>query len=199
MQLDSTIGKELRLNLQEKIPYNDFDMKKVFYQKVKNYVNMFESSCLIRTSLWVAHNKFVSVYNILKKCWSNHCQFSETVQLFRKKEGDELFSAGVMYPDGQIFTKVKAIVDKGENKDGIYNFTQEQSQYKLGGEPFATVIDVEDNRWFMFLSESFSGEVHCQTLYDDKLYDVEGFQDPLNKNTNMVIVFAPDDDTVLLV
>lgn len=138
----------------EDIPFADFDIRKVFYQRVKMNVNMFESSCLIRTNLWVAHNKFISVFNILKNKWINHCKFAEYIQLFRKKEGEELFSAGVMYPQGEILTDVKKIVDAGSSPDGTYSFESHVPQYRLKGKPFQTIIDVEDNRWFMFLSQT---------------------------------------------
>lgn len=71
--IEHSQGKEMRINKMEEVPFSDFDIKKVFYQKIKAYCNMFESSCLIRTNLWVAHNKFVSVFNILENRWINHC------------------------------------------------------------------------------------------------------------------------------
>lgn len=195
--IEHSYGKEMRMNKMEDIPFSDFDIKKVFYQKIKAYCNMFESSCLIRTNLWVAHNKYVSVYNILENKWINHCKFSEYVQLFRKKEGDELFTAGIMYPDGSLFTEVKRIVDKGGSADGTYSFEDQKPQYTLPGKPFQTIIDVEDNRWFMFLSQS--GEnTHFHTLYNDQLYEIEGCEH-IKSHSNVRIAFAPIDESLLIV
>lgn len=171
-QLDHYYEKELRVKLMEDISFPDFDIKKVFYQRVKLYVDMYQSSCLIRTSLWVAHNKFVSVFSILKKKWTNHVKFSEYVTLFRKKEGEELFTAGIMYPQGEIFTEVKKVVDEGKSPDGNYSFETVEPNYKLQGTPFQTIIDVEDNRWFSFLSENEEGEVFFETMFQDKLYEI---------------------------
>ena len=61
----------------DEIPFEDFDIRKVFYQRVKMNVNMFESSCLIKTSLLMAHDKYVSVFNTQTGQWTNHCKFAE--------------------------------------------------------------------------------------------------------------------------
>lgn len=119
----------------EDIPFRDFDIRKVFYQKVKMYADMYQSSCLIRTSLWIAHNRFISVFNILKKKWTNHAVFSEHITVFRKKEDEELYNPGVMYPDGSFYTKVKQTVETGTSPDGNYSFVGVEPDCKLSGKP----------------------------------------------------------------
>jgi len=133
--LKNNLNKEMRVDKMEEIPYDDFDIAKTFYQNVKANVNMFGSSCLIRTNLWVSHGKFVSVYNILKNKWVNNCKFADTVELFRMKESEELFSTGIMYPSGKILTDVKRIVDEGGSPDGNYSFEDQKATFQLPGKP----------------------------------------------------------------
>jgi hypothetical protein len=78
-------------------------MEKVFYQNVKNYVNMFEGTCLVRTKLFVSHGRFVSIYKILKNEWEVHCKFSEQVQLFRKLESGGNSKTEFAYTPGVVF------------------------------------------------------------------------------------------------
>ena len=89
------------------------------------------------------------------------------MQLFRKKEGEDSYSVGVLYPKGEIFIDFKQIVDKGASSDGNYSFETHVPQFKLKGTPFHTIIDVEDNRWFMFLSRTDDGTIHFETLFND--------------------------------
>jgi hypothetical protein len=133
---------EVRMEVAEEVDYPNFDIEKVICQNIKHYVDMFEATILIRTQLWVSHNRFVSIYNIQTNSWETHIKFDKHINLFRKREGDEQYTAGIFqFEDGKLYTEVKREVDSGKNIDGIYSFEGREPNFQVEGEIIQTTID----------------------------------------------------------
>lgn len=111
------------------IDYDDFSMKKVIRQNIKNYVNVFEASCLIKTHLWVSHNNFCSIYNILTQSWEHHIQFASRVELIRKEQGFENYTLAILLRDsGKLYTNVMDVLKGDGGAKSLYDLSQEEPE-----------------------------------------------------------------------
>ena len=79
-------------------------------------MHIFNSFCLIRTTLYVVHGTYISLYNIQESQWLKHCKFEEgeIARLVKKKairkggdylpksEGEKL-ELGAILQNGSIY------------------------------------------------------------------------------------------------
>ena len=75
---------ENKMNYENSEYDSHFSLRGIFYQRVKNYCNIFNSFNLIGTVLAIAHGKNISIYSILTEKWIKLFTFdSEIVSIFR--------------------------------------------------------------------------------------------------------------------
>ena len=79
-------------------------------------VNLYNSFTLIRTTLYVAHGQFVSLFNILDKVWFKHVYFKEAPisSIFKKKtitgENSFKYEISVLLEDGTIYNNIQKTI-----------------------------------------------------------------------------------------
>lgn len=73
--VDTKHGNEVRMEVATEIEYPSFRFDRVIWQNIKSYANIFESTALIKTTLWVSHNNYLSVFNLISQNWEHHIKF----------------------------------------------------------------------------------------------------------------------------
>jgi len=117
--VDTKHGNEVRMEVATEISYPNFRFDRVIWQNIKSYANIFESTALIKTTLWVSHNRFMSVFNLISQTWEHHIQFANRIELIRKREDEENFTlAALERQQGRLFLNVMEVVE--ENHDQKY-------------------------------------------------------------------------------
>jgi len=199
--VDTKHGNEVRMEVSTEIPFPNFDITKVDHQKIKQYVNIFESSVLIKTNLWVSHNRFVSVYNILTQSWQHHVKFKNRVELIRKRDEGENYSIAILErQQGNLYLHVADLLEENEDEKEVFSFEDVEPDRRIEDEILQTVQDKEDSSWFLILTKDRAQNVpRLHTLYRNELYDITRFVDNLKLKSNLVMMFAPDETSIFLI
>ena len=114
-------------------------------------MNLYSSFTLIRTTLYIVHGQYVSLYNIQENQWIKHCKFEEgnIVCLVKKvtESGDDgnpkheiaiLLENGDIYNDMQktIFTMKN--VDEDNNEKLILTIDSKERDFQVPGKIIKT-------------------------------------------------------------
>lgn len=66
-----------------------FNFKNIFYERIKNRCKIFNGFVFIKTFIFVAHGKLLSLFDVLKQKWIKHISFDdEIVSVFRLKDDE---------------------------------------------------------------------------------------------------------------
>ena len=57
----------------------DYNLKNVFYQRIKQHCKLFTGFVFLKTYIFVAHGNILSLYDILKEKFTNHIPFSDKI------------------------------------------------------------------------------------------------------------------------
>lgn len=75
---------QARVSPEEADTIENYSFRNIFYQRVKNHCKIFSCFVFVKTYIFVAHGKYLSLFNVLKQKWIDHMEFrSEIVQVFR--------------------------------------------------------------------------------------------------------------------
>lgn len=198
--VDTKHGNEVRMEVATQIRYPNFRPDRVIWQNIKSYANIFESSSLIKTTLWVSHNNYLSVFNLISQRWEHHVKFSNRIELLRKREDEENITLAVLErQQGRLFLNVmKAVEEDTEHKK--YFFFQDQEPDKVfEGDILQSVMDNEDNNWLLLLCKDYNGNPRLNAMYRNKIYDVTSQVRNVKLKSNIILMFTPDDTSIFLV
>ena len=166
----------------------DFTFSKIFYQNIKNHVNLYNSFTLIRTTMYIAHGPFISLFNIQENQWLRHYKFLEgnIYCLFKKQtmKGEVVKDeVGVLLENGSIYNNMQAhffskATDEIQPKFQIIDF--HHRAFTLRGQLIKIAQDLQTNLWIDFMVKDSDNSYRLYTLHYDQLYELqEGLQHEL--------------------
>eukprot|EP00347_Sterkiella_histriomuscorum_P009906 403339425 len=107
---------------------SSFQFEIIFYQNIKNHVQLYNSFILIRTDLFVTHGCYISLYNIQEKQWLRHLKFQEgDVSKLMKKSKETVigskYDLTVLLQNGSIYQNILEMIKLDELNDSIQSMS----------------------------------------------------------------------------
>jgi len=73
-----------RQSISESRIIEKYNINNVFYQRIKSHCKIFKGFVFLKTFIFVAHGKILSLYDMLKQKFTQHMQFEDDImQVFR--------------------------------------------------------------------------------------------------------------------
>jgi hypothetical protein len=102
-----------RMCMSESDSKKGFVFQNIFYQKIKNHCQIFNSFGLLKTFMLVAHGHLISLFSVTKQKWIKHFAFDHEIELiFRQKDEHDEFDLYVLLKDGTIH-----VINQRNNKN----------------------------------------------------------------------------------
>lgn len=101
MEWNGRIGLDVAEEMDRKCIYS---FQNVFYQMIQSKVNFFNTSTLVNTSFFIAHNNTIYMYDIIRQEWNKRpyeCH-TQVKKLFRCEKESGLFNIGILLKDGSF-------------------------------------------------------------------------------------------------
>lgn len=91
------------LDVAEERKDNEIEFNKLFYQKIKNHVNLYQTFCLINTSLVVANNKDIYIFDIIKEEWvKKYTCLYKILKMFRNEKAPGEYNISILLENGRF-------------------------------------------------------------------------------------------------
>ena len=170
-------------------------MVRITFKSLVIIVVLYTSFTLIRTTLYVAHGSYISLYNIQESQWLKHVKFPQgqiykLIKCMSKgKKGQEAgFDVTVLLENGQLYTEVQDDLFADQNRDDPNILTTQtlttldidRADHFIHGEIIRTSQDQQKNEWFYIMTrENMQGIgeepkylVRLFGLYFNKCYEI---------------------------
>ncbi len=208
--LDAEV-RSIPVSLGTKIGFDNSEVDKhvrfpcIYYQNIKNHIKIYKSYSLIRSTLFVAHGKTVSLYSVVGGEWAKHITFESDIKyMFRKTSSEDNpddFEIGVLLKNNtlhRINSTTPRITTTWELQD---------AEVKIEGKLLHADLDVEDNKYMFIFTQgngqgpraTATGDCRLSAFYLEGLYTIDGIKpDDLDPSTRFVSLFSPADNTQIL-
>lgn len=131
--INTTAGSQINYE-QVRTEDSEFEFERIFYENIKlhcklfiplmmimiilfhHLVNIYNSFTLIRTTLYVVHGPFISLYNIQNNKWLKHMKFEEgeilrmVKTISKKASGKEKLEIAVLMINGSIYCDLQSLI-----------------------------------------------------------------------------------------
>lgn len=93
----------------------------------------------MRTTLYLVHGRFISLYNIQENTWLKHCKFQEAsiYKLFEKESKNGMHEIGVLLENGAIYNNMANVFFSENAEEAVQNklmvIEQRHRTFKLEG------------------------------------------------------------------
>ncbi|CDW75916.1 UNKNOWN [Stylonychia lemnae] len=167
---------------------DSFKFELIFFQNIKNQVNLYNSYALIRTDLYIAHDKYISLYNVQEKEWVKHFKFEN-------REIYKMVKRGPDYPD-QRDKELLLILKNGEIIfDLIWTIRQEEKKPMNKAKPTQGSLSVHKQQHFITIeSQKSSNKLDQRVIKVSNNFGSSKFQVMVLKVNNLIEVKALIDE-----
>ncbi|CDW71887.1 wd-40 repeat protein [Stylonychia lemnae] len=153
---------------QSDVESEDFEFSIIFYQNIKNHVHLFGSFSLIRTTLYVVHGPFISLYDIRRAVWLKHAKFLEgdICKLVKKmtlrkgketspRDEQEKLELAAILMNGSIYMNIQSLIFSEEKLKQTQDATTQSSVQPL--QYVQSILNIDSN--FKYQNDLIQGEL----------------------------------------
>lgn len=172
------------MSLSESKVLTGYNIGNVFYQRIKKHCKIFKGFVFLKTYIFVAHGRILSLYDMKKEKFIKHMDFSDDIaEVFRSQAshyGKEEFDVCVLLENGKIkfINQRPADYHPGEDHHHHEDYIEEDYHEEpslekdVEGKILQFDQDRDDNAWTFVLVEMANNVCVLQCLHDQKLYNI---------------------------
>ncbi|CDW78106.1 wd-40 repeat protein [Stylonychia lemnae] len=162
--------QRLGIDVSEVVNFRVSKWKEIFYDIIRYQVKIFTKINLVNTSFFVAYNKVVSIFDIVKKEWKIHFFFpSDVIELLRnqKKTKHNELNVGAYLENGDI-----RMIDPADASSETWVLSDKI--HKIEGKLEMIVSDWRDMASHYILTRISQGKTKITGFQKDQVIDLNG-------------------------
>lgn len=173
-----------------------FNFKNIFYERIKSRCKIFGAFVFIKTFIFVAHGKLLSLFDVLKQKWIKHISFDEDIiSVFRLRDDEnDDFDICVLLHGGKM-----KVFNQRSDEEGEDYAEDDELDFDVDGKIVAFNVDKDENEWAFVLSKNEDESFKLSAFHQRKMFDISSHIEDLDEETHFVFLFAHTDITEFIV